>query len=46
MVEYTRLLGGDWFDRMMRDWQRTDTVVLAVALAILFVVGYVISRKS
>ncbi len=45
MVEYTRLIGGDWLQRMANDWQRQDTVILVAALTVVIVIGYFVVRR-
>jgi len=45
MVEYTRLISGDWLQRITNNWQRQDTVLLVVVLAVVIIIGYLVVRR-
>jgi len=44
MVEYTRLISGDWFQRLTKNWQPRDTVILVAVLAGVVVIGWLFTK--
>jgi hypothetical protein len=45
MVEYVRLISGDLFQGIARNWHKPETLVVAAVVAAIIVVGYFITRK-
>ncbi len=45
MIEYIRLLGGDWWRRLTTDWTQHDTYLLLGVLAGIIVIGLLLTKR-
>jgi hypothetical protein len=45
MVEYLRLVKGDSFQSIARNWHRPEALILLGVVGVIIVVGYFVTRK-